>query len=102
MAPPAGGGELGAVPTSPAPKPSSEPAASRSKSGLSSWLDAVKAPELLAPLAELGVEDRDDLALLESEDIDTLCKPLKKVPARKFRDGVALRKKKLARASKKA
>ena len=45
--------------------------------------------ELASPLDALGVETVEDLTMLEPEDIEKLCAPLKKIPARKFKEGVA-------------
>ena len=55
---------------------------------LAAWLAGVKCSQLLRPLDALGVETVDDLVLLEKEDIDELCAKVKKIPARKFRNGV--------------
>ena len=56
---------------------------------LAEWLEGVRCAELSAPLDALGVESVEDLTMLEPADIESLVAPLKQIPARKFREGVA-------------
>ena len=58
-------------------------------SSLESWLAPIKCNDLLVPLDGYGVESVEDLKMLEAEHISELCRKLKMIPAKKFREKMA-------------